>query len=82
MSIVTQSPRPEHKLDEVKKSIGKTVSKIEFGETPDLRSEELCIHFTDGSILLIGCGSNAVNVANDHKFSWKEFTTDLITYWK
>lgn len=50
---------------------GKTVTRVEFGFRKDVEglheSEVLILHFTDGSILGIDTGSNAVNVAMEHK---------------
>jgi hypothetical protein len=50
---------------------GKTIADWEFGTTdlgPECHmSERIILHFTDGSRLNVDIGSNAWNVAHDHK---------------
>jgi hypothetical protein len=84
-------PAP-HKLEELRRAEGKTISFIEFGATsqplvyPEHKheSEALVLHFTDGTALLIQPGSNMWNVSSDLVAAGidpSRITTDLITHW-
>lgn len=66
--------------------VGKTVERVEFGfrrHTDGVHeSEAIILHFTDGSILGVDTGSNAVNVASDHHgLKPSEFHVDFVLYW-
>ena len=75
-------PRPEYKLQEMKKVEGKTIERVEFGEeepNPEVhQSEAIVLHFSDGTAMAIRVGSNAVNL-KDYKRKLKpiDFSTDL-----
>jgi len=76
----------KHVLEEVKKTEGKTISKIEYGKresNPKLHeSEGLIIHFTDGTSMSILVYSNAQNLASEHKgLKPNDVHTDLNFYW-
>jgi hypothetical protein len=55
----------------LEKCKGKTISDWEFGSVnlgPECHmSERIILHFTDGSKVTIDIGSNAWNLAHDHK---------------
>lgn len=66
--------------------IGKTIESVEYGEREEITgvhgSELLICHFTDGSILLLGTGSNARNVAARHPgLVAEDFHVDLSLQW-
>lgn len=78
-------PRPEFKLEELKKAEGKCIQSVEFGEVERHgahQSEEMILHFSDGSSMAILVGSNVGNLA--HKFkdmNPEDFHTDLMVFW-
>lgn len=79
-------PRPEFKLAEVQRAVGKTIERVDFGEEaphPDVHmSEAIVLHFTDGSAMILQVGSNAWNVSLDHEgLRPSEFSTDLMAFW-
>jgi hypothetical protein len=66
--------------------VGKTVAKVEYGfrskHDEVHQSEAMILHFTDGSILGIDTGSNALNLSHDHEgLAPKDFHVDLILQW-
>lgn len=78
--------RPEEKMGYLAAAIGKTISKIEFGEKqthPEVhRAEAIVLHFTDGTALSITVGSNAQNLASNFPgLKPKMFSTDLMVFW-
>jgi len=64
---------------------GKTIEKVWFGLREDYdqvhQSEVLFIQFTDGEILAIDTGSNALNVAHQAKIKPNEFHVDMNLTW-
>lgn len=67
----------------LEKCKGKTIADFEYGfiETGSEvhQAERIILHFTDRSKLTIDIGSNACNVASDHKgLKPKDFHTDLM----
>lgn len=78
--------RPEFKVGSLEAAIGKTISKIEFGEQKTNRqvhkAEAIVLHFTDGTAISITVGSNALNLsARFPGLEPKMFTTDLMVFW-
>ncbi|HII05736.1 MAG TPA: hypothetical protein HA349_00025 [Methanotrichaceae archaeon] len=61
-------PKPESKLDEIRKSEGKTIHSVEFGRVKTHpeghKSEGIVFHFTDGSSMDIKIGSNIRNLSD------------------
>ncbi len=79
-------PRPEFKEAELRRTVGKIIQSVEFGEVenhPDVhQSEGIVIHFTDGTSMAIVVGSNAMNLAQDFKgFDPQDVHTDLMVFW-
>jgi hypothetical protein len=78
-------PRPEFKLDELKKAEGKSIQSVEFGEVKRHgahQSEEMILHFSDGSSMAILVGSNVGNLAHIFKdMNPEDFRTDLMVFW-
>ena len=79
-------PRPEFKLGELERAVGKTISHVKFGEEHFRegvhRSEAMVFHFTDGTAMAILVGSNAKNLA--HKFPGlkaEQISVDLMVFW-
>ena len=72
-----------HQIQSIK---GKTVEHVEIGfRQPHEgvhQSEVIILHFTDGSILGIDTGSNAKNIADDHKdIQPSDFEVDFMLQW-
>ena len=79
-------PRPEFKMDELKKAEGKIIKLVEFGEEAERQGlhgrEGMIFHFADGSSMAILVGSNAGNLAHKYKdMKPEEFHTDLMVFW-
>lgn len=79
-------PDPQFKMTDVKKCEGKTIDFVEFGEQQSLpgvhRAEMMVFHFTDGSVMTILVGSNAQNLASQHKgLKPTDVSTDLTALW-
>jgi hypothetical protein len=84
--IIVSPPRPEFKLDDLKKIIGKTIASIEFGEVKENKdvhqSEAIILHFTDKSSMAISIGSNAYNIHTQYdNISPNDFHTDIMIKW-
>ncbi len=65
---------------------GKTVEHVEFGSRQSIesihRSEAIILHFTSGSTLGPNAGSNAANIASEHKeLRAEDFHIDFILLW-
>jgi len=83
---LNKPPRPEYKLSEAQRMIGKTIQKIEFGETnfhEDVhQGEALNIYFTDGTAVTFQIGSNAYNIASDYEsIKPSDIHTDIMLFW-
>ncbi|MDI9873870.1 hypothetical protein [Flectobacillus rivi] len=79
-------PRPEFKLLEVQRMIGKTIQRIEFGEISSNenvhQSEALNIYFSDGTAMTVQIGSNAGIVASEYEgMKPSDFHTDIMIFW-
>lgn len=79
-------PRPEFKLNELRKAEGKSIKSVEFGGEAEMKGvhgrEGMIFHFSDGTSMSILVGSNVGNLA--HKFKdmkEEEFKTDLMVFW-
>jgi len=79
-------PRPEFKMDELKRAEGKTIKSVEFGEETKCEgvhgSEGMIFHFTDGSSMAILVGSNAEDLTDEFDgMKADAFQTDLMVFW-
>lgn len=79
-------PRPGFKIIDAQRMVGKTIEKVEFGETKfhedAHQGEAINIYFTDGTALTIIIGSNASNISFDHeKIKPSDIHTDLMIFW-
>lgn len=79
-------PRPEFKLREAQRMVGKTIEKVEFGETSFHQNvhqgEALNIFFSDGTAVTIQIGSNACNIAMDFEgIKPSDIHTDMMLFW-
>lgn len=62
--------------------VGKTIERVEYGFREEIKnvhqSEVLIMYFTDGSIMAIDTGSNALNIADSKKgLKANDFHADL-----
>ncbi|MDU9049648.1 MAG: hypothetical protein Q3M30_12420 [Candidatus Electrothrix sp. Rat3] len=94
--IITGPARPEYKMDEAMKMVGKTIERIEFGQQEISKDCHQCetinIYFTDKTAVTIQVGSNVDNILGecDNQFQGKtlkqikpnDFSTDLILFWE
>lgn len=79
-------PRPELKAGELERVVGKTISRVEFGEEEPVervhRAEGIILHFSDGSAVSIRIGSNAGNISDEFDgLKAEHFSTDLMIFW-
>jgi hypothetical protein len=79
-------PRPEFKLEKIKRAEGKTIESIDFGEEPFCpgkhQSEGIVIHFVDGSSMAVVVGSNAMNLSTQFEgLKPEDMSTDLVVIW-
>jgi len=79
-------PRPEFKMNELRKAEGKTIKSVEFGEEGEMKGvhgrEGMIFHFTDGTSMSILVGSNVGNLAHKIKeIQEEDFITDLMIFW-
>ena len=80
-------PRPEFKLAKAQRMVGKTIEKIEFGETnfhKDAHSgEAMNIFFKDRTAVTLQIGSNAYNIiASDYEnIKPSDIHTDIMLFW-
>lgn len=86
--FASKEPIPEEKLEWLKRCVGKTVHRVEFGieQVPPggeiHHSEAIVLHFTDGSSVCIRVGSNVLNLKSEGKLSHpSDVTTDLMVFW-
>lgn len=81
-NLRTNVPRPEFKLGDLQRAVGKTIVGVEFGEEEAIedahQAEAIIIHFSDGQSLSITVGSNVVNVGIEDP---SELETDLMVHW-
>ena len=81
-------PRPDSKIREVEKAIGKTISAVEFGEVEGLpahvhEGEAIVLHFTDGTAMSIEIGSNVKNLFyGPGGFQPGDIHTALMIFWR
>lgn len=78
-------PRPGDKAGTLAAIIGRTVSSVKIGEVKSYpethQGEAIAIHFTDGAVLSIQTGSNAVNITEDRPdMTPNDFETDLMVF--
>jgi len=87
---IVKKPQSHYSINKAKQMVGKKIKNVEFGHREPLQnvheSEALIITFTDGSILGIDTGSNAVNIEHDVAFFRKkvkaeDFHTDFMLHW-
>lgn len=83
---LNKPPRPEFKLGKAQRMVGKTIEKIEFGETnfheDAHQGEALNIYFTDGTAVTFQIGSNAYNIASDYEgIKPSDIHTDIMLFW-
>ncbi len=79
-------PKPEFKLNELRKAEDKTIESVEFGEEGEMKGvhghEGMIFHFTDGTSMSILVGSNVGNLAHkSNEIKEEEFKTDLMVFW-
>jgi len=85
-STLVQPPEAHYSINQIRSIIGKTVERVEYGFCQSIKrihqGEAIILHFTDGSILGIDTGSNAVNVADDYEgLQPEDFHTDFMLCW-
>jgi len=83
---LNKPPRPEFKLAKAQRMVGKTIEKVEFGETgfhEDVhQGEALNIYFEDGTAVTFQIGSNAYNIASDYEaLKPSDIHTDIMLFW-
>jgi hypothetical protein len=83
---LNKPPRPEFKLFEAQKMVGKTIERIEFGEKEFDKnlhlSEAINLFFTDGTSTTIQIGSNASNISDKYdNISPSNIHTDIMIFW-
>jgi len=83
---IVQPPEAHYSINQIRSIIGKTVERVEYGFCQSIKGvhqgEAIILHFTDGSILGIDTGSNAVNVADDYEgLQPEDFHTDFMLCW-
>lgn len=86
VNLRTDRPRPEFKLADLSRAIGKTVSRVEWGEEdnpPSIhQAESIILHFTDGTAMGIVVGSNVGNLGLEGtKRKPCPVEIDLMTVW-
>ncbi len=78
-------PNPEHKLQTILETVGKTVAAIEYGEVESSRgmheAEAVVFHFTDGTALAIEIGSKARDLSASRDLTPPDVHTDLMPFW-
>jgi hypothetical protein len=83
---IVRPPMAHFSIVEASKMKGKTVEKVEFGFRKGIEgvhdSEALIIYFTDGSIMGLDTGSNALNLSNNENgLRPEDFHVDLKVQW-
>lgn len=78
-------PRPDFKLNDLKKIINKKIKSFEFGEVEICKdcheAEAIIFHFCDGSSMAIRIHSNAYNLKNEYGISPNKVHTGLDILW-
>lgn len=78
-------PRPDSKLDDLKKIINKRIKSVEFGEVEKNEdcheAEAIIFHFYDGSSMAIDIHSNAYNLKSEYGILPNEVHTSLDILW-
>ena len=74
-----------YSICEATRMVGKTVENVEFGKRKDIegvhQSEVLCVEFTDGEILGLDTGSNALDFERNAAMKPNEFHVDFMLTW-
>ena len=74
-----------YSICEATRMVGKTVKSVEFGMREAIedvhQSEVLCVKFTDGEILAMDTGSNALNLEHNAATKPNEFHVDFMLRW-
>ncbi len=83
---LNKPPRPEFKIGEAQRMVGKTIQRVEFGENSfheDVhQGEALNIFFKDGTAITFQIGSNAYNIALDYEgIKPSDIHTDIMLFW-
>ncbi len=86
LPVIVRPPEAHYSIVGASQMVGKTVEKVEFGFRKDIEnvheSEALIIYFTDGSIMGLETGSNAMNLCNDeNKLKPEDFHVDIDINW-
>jgi len=86
LPVIVRSPSAHFSIVGAKQMAGKTVERVEIGFREDIEgvhgSEAMIVYFTDGSIMGLDTGSNAANVAAEHKgLQASEFHVDFMVQW-
>lgn len=86
VNLKTALPRPEFKLADLRRAIGKTIERVEWGEEdnpPDIhQAESIILHFSDGTSMGIIIGSNVMNIGlGGTKKKPCPLSTDLMVAW-
>jgi hypothetical protein len=78
-------PTPEHKLQTILETVGKTAAAIEYGEVESRRgmhaAEAVVFHFSDSSALSIEIGSNARDLSTSRDLTPPDVHTNLRPFW-
>ena len=76
---------PHYSICEATRMVGKTVENVEFGKRKDIeevhQSEVLRVKFTDGEILGLDTGSNALDFERNAAMKPNEFHVDFMLTW-
>jgi hypothetical protein len=82
--LVVTPAEPNYSINGVAQMVGKTVDHIEYGSRQRIQgvhgSELVIVYFSDGSIMSLHTGSNAMNVLRDDR-SAEEFNVSFQVDW-
>lgn len=86
LPTITRPPESNYSIVEASQMVGKTIEKVEFGFRKDIEnvhgSEAILIYFTDGSIMGLETGSNAMNLCDDeNNLKPESFQVDIDIHW-
>ncbi len=86
LPVITRPPETTYSIVGASQMEGKTIEKVEFGFRKDIKnvhgSEALVIYFTDGSVMGLDTGSNAMNLCNDeNNLNPEDFLVDFDVNW-
>lgn len=86
LPVIVKAPGHHYSINKAKYMVGKKIQKVDFGQRKFYKnvheSEALIITFTDGSMLGIDSGSNAVNVSGEKgKIKPTDFHVDFSLSW-